>query len=353
MKKQKNNGNHLISMFFLLISLSACSQTNNNPEKKSSQLSSNAKKTDDQWRKILSAEQYHVLREKGTETPFTGKWLDNKAKGTYVCGACGIPLFASTSKFDSGTGWPSFDSEIDGKVLETEDQTHGMVRSEIVCSNCGGHLGHVFDDGPTKTGLRYCVNSLSLDFEVEKKVKTPAVSSDTITLGGGCYWCVEAVYELLEGVKSVESGYAGGAVKNPSYEAVCSGKTGHAEVVQIVYNPQVTSFTEILKVFFTVHDPTTLNRQGADVGTQYRSAIFYRNAEQQKMAKDVITELNKEKVYDSPIVTEITPFKIYYKAEDYHQDYYFQNKQQGYCQAVIQPKIEKFEKVFKNKLKKK
>lgn len=360
MKKQTHIKTFSAGIIFLLASLSACSQTTDKTEVKAGKVMEGDMKSDEYWKKTLTAEQYHILREKGTERAFTGALLDNKAKGTYVCAACKKPLFQSTAKFDSGTGWPSFDAEIGSNVKETEDQSHGMVRSEIICANCDGHLGHVFDDGPTKTGLRYCVNSLSLNFVAEKKMTAVSADrqekkaeSDTIVLGGGCYWCVEAVYELLEGVNAVESGYSGGAVKNPSYEAVCSGKTGHAEVVQLIYNPQVTSFTEILKVFFTVHDPTTLNRQGADVGTQYRSVIFYRNAEQEKTAKKLISELNLEKVYDAPIVTEVSPLKNYYKAEAYHQNYYFENKQQGYCQAVIQPKIEKFEKVFKNKLKNK
>ncbi|CAI2765358.1 peptide-methionine (S)-S-oxide reductase MsrA [Flavobacterium collinsii] len=184
--------------------------------------------------------------------------------------------------------------------------------------------------------------------------KTKSTSNlETITLGGGCYWCVEAVYENLDGVKSVISGFSGGKVANPTYEEVCTGTTGHAEVVQITYDKNITDLNEIFKVFFTVHDPTTLNRQGADVGTQYRSVIFYKNDEQKKAAESIIAELNKAKVYSSPIVTKVEPFRAFYKAEDYHQNYYANNKNQPYCKMVIQPKIEKFEKVFKDKLKKK
>lgn len=175
---------------------------------------------------------------------------------------------------------------------------------------------------------------------------------ETITLGGGCYWCVEAVYENLKGVKSVVSGFSGGKIPNPSYEEVCSGTTGHAEVVQITFDKNVTNLDEIFKVFFTVHDPTTLNRQGADKGTQYRSVIFYNNEEQKHEAQSIIAELKKANVYKDPIVTTIEPFTKFYKAEDYHQNYYANNKNQPYCQMVIQPKIEKFEKVFKDKLKK-
>jgi methionine-S-sulfoxide reductase len=175
---------------------------------------------------------------------------------------------------------------------------------------------------------------------------------DTITLGGGCFWCVEAIYEMLDGVTKVESGYSGGTVKNPSYSEVCTGRTGHAEVVQITFNNSKTSVDEILKVFFTVHDPTSLNKQGDDAGPQYRSVIFYQNEQQRNIAKSIIDDLNNEHVYAKPIVTQLVPFTSFYKAEDYHQDYYNQNKQAPYCRLVIQPKLEKFEKLFKDRLKK-
>ena len=175
---------------------------------------------------------------------------------------------------------------------------------------------------------------------------------DTITLGGGCYWCVEAVYKMLDGVIDVESGFSGGTTVNPTYKEVCTGTTGHAEVVQITFDNTKTSIEEILKVFFSVHDPTTLNRQGNDVGTQYRSVIFYRNDEQRKIALSIIAELNNENIYGIPVVTEVTPFKVFYKAEDYHQDYYELHGEEPYCRLVIQPKIEKFEKLFQDRLKK-
>lgn len=176
---------------------------------------------------------------------------------------------------------------------------------------------------------------------------------ETITLAGGCYWCVEAVYENLIGVKSAISGYAGGKIGNPTYEDVSTGRSGYAEVVQITYDKKVTNLDEIFKVFFTVHDPTTLNRQGADVGTQYRSAIFYKNEAQKKAAQTIIAAMKKAGIYDSPIVTTLEPLTKFYKAEDYHQNYYANNKSQPYCQMVIQPKMEKFEKLFKSRLKKK
>jgi peptide-methionine (S)-S-oxide reductase len=174
---------------------------------------------------------------------------------------------------------------------------------------------------------------------------------ETATLAGGCFWCLEAVFDELRGVEKVESGYAGGHTINPTYREVCGGATGHAEVVQITFDPQVVSFKELLQVFFTIHDPTTLNRQGADVGTQYRSAIFYDSSEQREVAEQVIAELTSEKVWDDPIVTEVTQLSEFYQAEEYHRDYYQRNPAQPYCQAVIAPKVTKARKYFLDKLK--
>ncbi len=173
----------------------------------------------------------------------------------------------------------------------------------------------------------------------------------TATLAGGCFWCLEAVYDELSGVADVVSGYAGGHLDNPNYKAVCAGTTGHAEVVRIQFDPKVISYRELLEVFFSIHDPTTLNRQGADVGTQYRSAIFYHNAEQKEIAEAVIREMEAEKVWPNPIVTEVTPIANYYPAEDYHQEYFANNPNQGYCMAVVNPKVSKFRKKFADRLK--
>jgi peptide-methionine (S)-S-oxide reductase len=177
-------------------------------------------------------------------------------------------------------------------------------------------------------------------------------NKEMATLGGGCFWCLDAVYKELRGVERVESGYTGGQVKNPSYYDVCSGRTGHAEVVQLTFNPNEVSFKEILQVFFTIHDPTTLNRQGADSGTQYRSVIFYHTPEQQEIAKQTIAELSAEKIFDNPIVTEVAPLTEFYGAEDYHQDYFERNPNQPYCMGVVAPKVAKFRKYFLEKLKK-
>ena len=177
------------------------------------------------------------------------------------------------------------------------------------------------------------------------------LKTETITLGGGCFWCLEAAYDQLEGVLDVVSGYAGGHKPNPDYKSVCSGKTGHAEVVQVTFDPQVISFKEILEIFFTIHDPTTLNRQGADVGTQYRSGIFYHTEEQKAIAEQVIAEFEAEKIWPNPIVTEVTALDEFYPAEEYHQEYFQRNPYQGYCQVVIAPKVGKFRKKFAHRLK--
>ena len=311
--------------------------------------------TDAEWKKVLSPDLYAVARQADTERAFTGTMWNSETKGTYYCAVCGLKLFRSNQKFTSSCGWPSFfEQENKESVVFKDDSSFGMRRTEALCGRCNSHLGHLFDDGPKPTGKRYCMNAISLDFVPDSvTTSTNNENLETIVLGGGCYWCVEAVYENLQGVDKVVSGFAGGTVENPSYEEVCTGSTGAAEVVQITYDKNKTNLDEIFQVFFTVHDPTTLNRQGGDVGTQYRSVIFYATEEQRKAAESIIAELNNAKVYSSKIVTTLEPFKAFYKAEDYHQNYYQNNKNQPYCEMVIQPKIEKFEKIFKDRLKKK
>ncbi len=305
-----------------------------------------------EWKKILSPDLYAVAREADTERAFTGTMWKSETKGTYYCATCGNKLFKSDQKFVSSCGWPSFFEQTSKESITfKDDNSYGMRRIEANCGRCDSHLGHLFDDGPEPTGKRYCMNAISLDF-VPDGVSSTSGDFETVIIGGGCFWCVEAVYQNLDGVKSVYSGYAGGTVENPSYEEVSTGRTGAAEVVEITYDKTKTNLDEIFKVFFTVHDPTTLNRQAADVGTQYRSVIFYKNENEKKVAQDLIKDLNNE-VFSNKIVTTLEPLKKFYKAEEYHQGYYENNKNKPYCEMVIQPKIEKFEKVFKDRLKKK
>jgi peptide-methionine (S)-S-oxide reductase len=201
-------------------------------------------------------------------------------------------------------------------------------------------------------GVQYSCSPQDAQEKTQDTMSDMQSNFDTAIFGAGCYWCVEAIFERLNGVISVESGFSGGHVKNPTYKEVCSGTTGHAEVCRIIYDPQIISYNELLEVFWTTHDPTTLNRQGNDTGTQYRSVIFYRNDLQKKLASDYKEKLEKAGIWKDPIVTEIVPFEAFYKAEDYHQNYYDQNSSQPYCTYVITPKIEKFEKIFHDKIKK-
>lgn len=186
----------------------------------------------------------------------------------------------------------------------------------------------------------------------KKNIHMEEVKTELATFAGGCFWCTEAIFDRLKGVNSVVSGYSGGHVINPAYREVTSGNTGHAEAIQLTYDPAIISYVELLEIFFKTHDPTTLNRQGADVGTQYRSAVFFHTEEQRKLAEEIIVALDKEKIWKNPIVTEVTAFSNFYPAEEYHQEYFDNNSGQGYCRMVIQPKVEKFEQVFRDKLKK-
>ena len=272
----------------------------------------------------LTGKESQVINDKGTERPFTGKYVNNKESGTYLCKKCGAALYYSSDKFESDCGWPSFDDEIKGAVARYPDPD-GM-RTEIECTSCGAHLGHVFTgEHFTSKDIRHCVNSVSLDF-------VPAHLSPgrygIAVFAGGCFWGVEYFLQKAPGVLSVTSGFTGGHVKNPSYKEVCTGTTGHAEAVKIIYDPSKTSYETLLRLFLEIHDPTQVGRQGPDIGDQYRSEIFYLNDDQKKTAEKCL-DLLRKKGYK--IATRVTAASEFYQAEAYHQDYYFNNGKLPYC----------------------
>lgn len=271
----------------------------------------------------LPLDVFNIVCQKSTEKPFSGEYNDLTLTGTYLCRQCGLALFRSKTKFHSGCGWPSFDQEIQGTVKRKADPD-GM-RTEILCARCNAHLGHVFEgEGYTMVNTRHCVNSLSLDFVDDLTIE----DTEEAIVAGGCFWGIEYYLKKLPGVFKVESGYTGGPKMTPSYEDVCRGNSGHFEAVRVLYDPSKLNYETLIKYFFEIHDPTQANGQGPDIGEQYMSAIFYYDESQKNIA---VALSNQLKNLDYNIKTQILPVRLFWRAEDYHQNYYQKTGKEPYC----------------------
>lgn len=275
----------------------------------------------------LSKEEQYVILEKGTERPYTGEYTDNFTKGTYICKQCNSPLYESDSKFHSGCGWPSFDDEIKGAVKKTLD-ADGR-RTEITCATCGGHLGHVFyGEKLTDKDTRHCVNSISMLF-VESSAKKEVAKA---IFAGGCFWGVEYYFQKAKGVLSTQVGYTGGFSENPTYKEVCAHKTGHIEALEVTYNPSLTTYEELAKLFFEIHDPTQANGQGNDIGPQYLSVVFYFDDAQKLTIEKLIGQLQ---IKGYKVATQLKKAVKFWPAEDYHQQYYEKEGGTPYCHRRV------------------
>ena len=265
----------------------------------------------------LTFEEKHILKDKGTEAPFTGEYNEHFEAGIFICRACENPLYESNTKFNSGCGWPSFDDEIEDAITHYEDLSGGRVRTEICCKKCDGHLGHVFvGEQITAKDTRHCVNSLSIRFKAYSKLQKA-------TFGAGCFWSVEKLFKATEGVYLTSVGYMGGDTDNPTYKEVCTGTTNHVEVVDLYFNAEKVSYSTLLNLFWANHNPTTLNRQGFDNGTQYRSIVFYHNEQQLIEVEQSIKE--QQENWEDKIVTQVIDSSTFYRAEEYHQNYLNKN----------------------------
>jgi peptide methionine sulfoxide reductase msrA/msrB len=344
-----------IILFFLAIGFVSCAQTNK-PQVATTTNSSTEMtmsldtswtekvvKTDAEWKKILTKEQYYIAREQGTERPFTSEHYENHEEGVFICVACNNPLFSSKTKFNSGTGWPSYYAPYASKSLNVAtDNSLGMSRDEISCKRCDAHLGHVFDDGPKPTGLRYCIDGIGLKFVPKNAAmasdKMAAQGEAVAVFAGGCFWCEEAVFESIKGVREVISGYSGGKEKTPTYESVGAGSTGHAEAFEVYYDPAKVSFKDLVRVYLASIDPTQVAGQGPDHGKQYRSIAFYKNDNEKKLIDEGIATLSQSGKYKKPIVVEVTAYDFFVKAEGYHQNYVQLHPENPYVQHESLPR---------------
>lgn len=293
----------------------------------------------DELAKKLTPLQLEVTQNCATEPPFQNEYWNNKKRGIYVDIVSGEPLFSSLDKFDSGTGWPSFTKPIsEDRIIENRDKSNGMMRTEVKSSRSKSHLGHIFDDGPDPTGKRYCINSASLKFipveNLEKDgygeflklfTEEDKMEYKKATFAAGCFWGVQSILDEIPGVIKTIVGYTGGKLTDPTYSDVKTGTTEHAEAVEITYDPEKISYDDLLGYFFRLHDPTTKDRQGPDIGSQYRSAIFYHDDEQKKAAQSFKEKFDRDNVLGKTSVTEIVPAVKFYPAEDYHQNYFKKN----------------------------
>lgn len=308
----------------------------------------------DDKKKDLTPMQFHVTQECGTEPPFHNEFWNSKKPGIYVDVVSGEPLFSSLDKFDSGTGWPSFTKPLEGaNIAARTDSSHGMTRVEVRSKEANSHLGHVFEDGPRPAGLRYCINSAALRFipsadlakegygkyqELFDKQKSATEDRkyELATFAAGCFWGVESCFKQQKGVIETTVGYTGGSFSDPTYQDVCGGMTGHAEAVQLKYDPKIISYEDLLNLFWRMHNPTTPDQQGPDIGTQYRSAIFYHSVAQRTAAEKSKEEFDRSGIYPDKAVTQIVPASTFYPAEEYHQDYF--EKHGGRSCHVLRPR---------------
>lgn len=317
----------LLGLAILFLTMGSCSSAYQSDKSAEPNVTKNNKDTTMKLNK-LTTEEERVIIHKGTEPAFTGAYTDNFKKGIYVCRQCDAPLYTSDSKFHSGCGWPSFDSEIPGAVKSQKD-ADGQ-RTEITCMKCGAHLGHVFyGEGLTEKNTRECVNSISIVF----KEGEAAPKVEKAIFAGGCFWGVEFYFQHEKGVISTTVGYTGGYKDNPTYKEVCSHTTGHIEAMEITFDPSLTSYEQLAKLFFEIHDPTQTNGQGPDIGEQYHSVIFYEDDSQKQIAEKLIGQL-ETKGYK--VATQLRKATTFWPAEDYHQEYYEKEGETPYCHKRVE-----------------